>query len=128
MNFLKNVRFELVLIYGLIIFSSIIAPDFMISNKNETYTYILKPIIWICIFLISAMLSFEEHTRYSKKKELFKTIFMVTLIYIVFYYIIGVFIGYNKSSYLRNFYGITRNIWAFVIVIVLQEYVRATLI
>lgn len=128
MKELKDIKFELILIYGLIIFSSVIAPSFMISNKNEIYTYLLRPVIWICIFLVSAILTFENHTRYSKKKDLIKSIFIITLLYIIVYYMLGIFVGYTKSSYLRTFYGITKNIWAVVMIIGLQEYVRTALI
>lgn len=125
---LKNVRGELVLIYVLIVFSAVIAPSFLISTKNEIYIYFIKPLIWFCIFLITAFFEFESRTKYNKKKDVIKSIFIFTLLYLVLYYMSGLILGYNKSPYLFTFLGISKNILAFVVVACLQEYVRGILV
>lgn len=125
---LKNTRIEIIFMYFLIIFSAIISPTFLILNKNETYTYIIKPVIWICLLLITILFDLDSRAKLNRKKELLKTVFIATLLYVITYYILGIFLGYKKSPYLFDFFSISKNIWAIAMVACVQEYVRNTLI
>lgn len=125
---LKKIKVEIVFIYAIIIFSAILAPSFLISNKNEIYIYLIKPVIWICIFLITVLLECDSRAKFNKKNDVIKTIFIFSLLYIVIYYMLGLISGYNKTPYLLTFLGISKNIWAIVMVACLQEYVRSVLV
>ena len=125
---LKNVRIEVAFMYFIIVFFTIISPAFFILNKGETYTYLIKPIIWICLLLITILFGLWSRSRLNQKKGLLKTVFIATLLYVITYYILGIFLGYKKSPYLFDLFSISKNVWAIVMVACIQEYVRGTLI
>lgn len=115
-----------IIIYVLMIVS-IIFTIFIIPNYFSNYTRILNLVIWIIIFLRARTLA-NQHNRFKGLKEKLKTTFIIVFIYLIGYYLSGLFFGYKKSVYSHNFVGLLSNFMFYIFVIMLQEYTRSRLI
>lgn len=102
------------------VFISILFIDDIVSN----YNLIINPIFWILLFGISFYLFKDNKSRIKSKKDKVQTIFIIILLYLIFYFLSGLFFGYSKSPYSHTILGVIKNLWSFVIIIIFQEYVR----
>lgn len=119
-------RKKLAIIYSLMIVS-IILNMFVIPHFLSVYWNVLNLIIWLVIFFVSRKVS-NQHNRFKGKSEKLKSIFIITLMYIIIYYLSGLFFGYKKSVYSHSLYGLVFNFTFYILVIMLQEYTRSRLV
>lgn len=117
---------NLIIIYVLMIIS-IILNIFVIPNVAPTYTNLLNVFIWCLIFLFARKVS-NQHNRFKGQKDKLKTTFIIVLIYLMGYYLSGLFFGYKKSAYSHNIMALISNFTFYILVIMLQEYARSRLI
>lgn len=119
-------RHKLALIYILII-TSIVLNIFVIPNYLAIYWNILNVILWMVIFVLARKVS-NQHNRFKGKKDKLKTTFIIVTIYLILYYLSGLFFGYQKSPFEHSFFGLLYNFVFYIMVIMLQEYTRSRLI
>ena len=119
-------RKKLVIIYSLMIVS-IILNMFVIPKFLSIYWNVLNLVIWLVIFVISRKVS-NQHNRFKGKSEKLKSIFIIVLIYLMLYYLSGLFFGYKGSVYSHSLYGLAYNFTFYILVVMLQEYTRSRLV
>lgn len=121
---MKKLDYKIFLVYFLII-SNIIFVNFIgFKHFSNITNNIINPIFWIIIFFISNYIYNDNKQRISHKKNKTQTVFIVILIYLMVYFIQGLFFGYAKSPYNRSIIGILTNLWSYVLIIIYQEYAR----
>lgn len=119
-------RKNLVLIYILII-TSILLNIFVIPHYLAIYWNVLNVVLWIMIFFLARKVS-NQHNRFKAKKDKIKTTFIIVTIYLILYYLSGVFFGYQKNPFDRSAFGLLYNFVFYIMVVLLQEYTRSRLI
>jgi len=117
---------KLTIIYFLMVIS-IILNIFVIPNVLPTYTNILNVIIWCVIFLLARKVS-NQHNRFKGHKDKMKTTFIIVFIYLIGYYLSGLYFGYKKSIYSHSIIHLISNFVFYILVIMLQEYTRSRLV
>lgn len=115
------------IIVSILIIISLFLTIFIIPNYFTDFAKMANMIIWFIIFFLSMKIP-NEHTRFKAKSEKIKTIFMILIIYYVAYFALGLVVGYKNSPYSSKFFTILKNIFFYVGLALLQEYVRARLV
>lgn len=117
---------NLAIIYVLMVIS-IILNVFVIPNFLPTYTNILNVIIWFLIFFLARKVS-NQHNRFKGQKDKLKTTFIIVLIYLMIYYLSGLFFGFKRSAISHSITGLISNFTFYILVLMLQEYTRSRMI
>lgn len=114
------------LILSLIILSSIVLEATQVSLKlGSSYAYIVKPMIWIFIGIITFVFFRNEKIVNNKyKREVNFIVVITTLIYFLIYFILGYIKGFANNPYDSSLKGITTNLWTFLPMLFVREYVR----
>lgn len=119
-------RWVKLIIISFIILSSIV---FEISGLSTSfgsyYPYIIKPLIWIFIGIIAFFFFKNEVTPNLKyKKDITFYIIVTLLIYYLIYFGLGYIKGFAHNPYDRSINGILNNLWTFIPVLLVKEYLR----
>lgn len=119
----KNIK---LLVLALIILSSIVLEATKISMKlGSSYAYVLKPMIWIFIGIITFVFFKNEKIVNNKyKKEVNFVVVLTTLIYFLIYFVLGYIKGFANNPYDSSLRGIITNLWTFLPMLIVREYVR----
>ncbi len=115
------------IIVYIFIFISAILTIFVIPNFLPNYTRLLNLLLWFIIFIKARSLS-NQHNRFKGLNEKLKVIFIIVCIYVIGYYLSGIFFGYQKTIYSHTFLGIFSNFLFYILVIMFQEYTRSRLV
>ena len=110
----------------LIVISSLAFEITGISIKyGSSYPYIIKPMIWIFIGVITFVF-FRNDVFVNKKykKEVNFLVLITTLVYFLIYFFLGFLKGFAYNPYDSSIRGIITNLWTFLPVLVIREYVR----
>ena len=125
---MKNLYLKSVAIYILltlyIIFTCIIG----YKDFTNIFNYIINPLFWIIIFLISIFINKERIEKVKFKSIKLQIIFIIVVSYLILYFISGLFIGYTKNIYNTSIIGIIKNIYTYIIPIIFMEYTRTALV
>lgn len=115
-----------VVILSLIIFLSIIFELTGLSTSfGSYYSYVIKPLLWIFIGIITFFFFKNEITPNLKyKKEVSFYVIVATLIYFVIYFSLGYLKGFAHNPYDGTINGLLLNLWTFIPAILVKEYVR----
>lgn len=115
-----------ILILSFIVLITILFEAFGFStNLGASYTYVVKPMIWIVIGIISYFFfknSFILNKKYKKQVDF--CVVVASLIYFFIYFILGYVKGFAHSPYDRTLNGIITNLWSTVPIIIVKEYLR----
>lgn len=119
----KNLK---IIILSLIVLTSM---TFEIIGKSTSfgsfYTYVIKPLIWIFIGIITYFFFKDDVIPNLKhKKEVSFCVIVTTLIYFAIYFCMGYVKGFAHNPYDYTLKGIINNLWIFVPIVVVKEYVR----
>ena len=119
----KNIK---LLVLALIILSSIVLEATKISMKlGSSYAYVLKPMIWIFIGIITFVFFKNEKIVNNKyKKEVNFVVVVTTLIYFLIYFVLGYIKGFANNPYDSSLRRIITNLWTFLPMLIVREYVR----
>lgn len=114
------------LILSLIILSSIGLEATHVSLKlGSSYAYILKPMIWIFIGIITFVFFRNEKIVNNKyRREVNFVVVVSTLIYFLLYFVLGYVKGFANNPYDSSLKGIITNLWTFLPMLFVREYVR----
>lgn len=119
----KNIK---IIILSLLVFSSTLLEITKTSIKyGSSYTYVIKPVIWIFIGII-ALVFFKNEVNVNNKykKEVNFAVLVSSLIYFLTYFILGYIKGFANNPYDISLKGIMLNLWTFVPILVVREYIR----
>lgn len=114
------------LILSLIVLSSIVLEITKVFLKmGSSYAYIIKPMIWIFIGVITFMFFKNDKIINNKyKKEVSFVVIISTLIYFLLYFLLGYIKGFANNPYDSSLKGVITNLWSFLPMLFVREYVR----
>jgi signal peptidase len=87
--------------------------------------YIVNPLIWISIaatchiFLVS-----NKRKEIKHSVDVLSIVSILSLIYIILFYLLGTFIGYTHNPYSTTLSGIVINLFSILLVVSIKEYTR----
>lgn len=96
-------------------------------DLNNIYIYYIDTFIWFVIFLISVFLT-KSRERVKYKYDKIQTVIILSIVYILVYFLTGLIFGFEYNSFSRKLFSILINIWAFVVPILFQEKIRNILV
>lgn len=114
-------------IYFSCIFLGIILPFFILNQINEFYLLVINPLSWLFILVLS-IFAYKKKESKATKESIIKSTIIVTLMYMIIYYFLGVIFGYLKSPYSHSITGIFKNSISLFLIVIFQEYVRNVLV
>ncbi|MEG2311475.1 MAG: S26 family signal peptidase, partial [Bacilli bacterium] len=88
------------------------------------YVYIIKPLCWIFLAFITYIITKDKYIKINKKDRILQACIIIVLIYLLLYYLSGLYLGFTESAYNHSFIDILKNLYAIVMVVILEEYVR----
>lgn len=111
-------------ILSILLFIYILLYKLYFIYYGEIVTYIINPLVWVIISLFCHFnLSFKKgQDRYST--NISSIIIIMSLIYIICYYGLGLIVGYTNNPFSTNISGIVVNSFSLWFVVCLKEYVR----
>lgn len=124
---MKKIDIKVILLYLLIVFYISFVSILFIDKLIPNYNLLINPISWIIFFFISIYICRDTKIREKAKNDKVKTIFIIVLVYLIFYFVSGLFFGYSESPYSHEFIAVIKNLWSFLLIIVFQEYTRCCL-
>lgn len=122
---MKKFIFILMLI---IIFMYIFSYKIFFIFGDEAIKYIINPVIWIVLTLISFLLYKKNNTIAKYQKDIIYIIIGSSLLYIIIFFTLGLFIGYTKNPYSFTISGIIINLFSILLVVLIKEYIRYLLL
>ncbi len=84
--------------------------------------------IWGVFFLIALFFTKGDYNRYLDQYDKVQTTFIVVVGYLMFYFLLGLFVGYQYNAYSLTPRGIINNTILFMPIIIFQEYIRQVLV
>ncbi|MEG1288289.1 MAG: signal peptidase I [Bacilli bacterium] len=90
--------------------------------------YIVKPILWFLMAYFTFILTKDKYVKIKNKNKVLQVCIIIVLFYTIIYYLSGLYFGFIKSAYSSSFFSIIKNIYAFVLIIIAEEYVRYRLL
>lgn len=106
------------------VFSSV----YLSIQHNATYLYIINPLFYIILSILLRITCGKTYEKNKIKKEIFTCSVVGTLIYIIVYLVMGLFVTFGKNPYSTDIKGIVINLWILGSVIFFKEYIRYKLI
>lgn len=125
---MKSISKKVLLLYFIMILYVVVSSLLLSKGINIHYNYFVNPLAWMILFIVSFFITYSEQRRLKAKTEKTQTVLIITMIYLVIYFILGLFFGYTKSPYSHTILSIFKNIWGFVTIIFFQEYVRESML
>lgn len=125
---MKKIDLKVFIIYFLIIVYTVLSSMFLIKQYRNVYLYYINPIIWLLIFLITLFVSKDEDRRIKGKIDKIQVIFITVILYLMIYFAMGLFFGYQKSPYTHTFIGYLNNFSAIFIIVIFKEFIRSFLL
>lgn len=116
------------ILYALLIVYILFNVFVLTSINLPLFNELINPLVWIILFVVAYFLSKEESIRYKDQTNKIQTVVVILIIYSIFYFMLGMFFGYQRTPYSKDFLAIVKNLWAFGSIIFLQEYVRNSMI
>lgn len=92
---------------------------------GSSYAYVIKPMFWIFIGIITFVF-FKNDVIVNKKykKDVNFIVLVATLVYFLLYFGLGYFKGFAHNPYDSSFKGLITNLWTFIPMLIVREYVR----
>lgn len=120
----KNLTISLIIILAI----------FFVVNKvfwvkySYLYLYLINPISFISIAIIIKMLISTQFNMHKNRKDIVQYVVLTSLIYILLYFISGLFSGFGNNPYNTSIKGILLNLFSNIPVIISLEYIRYKLV
>ena len=117
----KNSIIYFILIFYICIF------NILGVGRNAFFNQFGNLIIWILISIITySLIGFNK--RIKDKYGKVQTLFILSFIYIIIYFLLGLFFGFEYSPYSKKIYALIINFLNLVILVSIQEFVRCSLV
>lgn len=99
-----------------------------VNNSALTISNELNVGIWGALFLLGLWFTKGDYNRYLDQYDKVQTTFIVVVAYLMFYFALGLFVGYQYNAYSMTPKGILNNTIMFMPIIIFQEYIRQVLV
>ena len=97
----------------------------MSTSFGSFYSYVVKPLIWIFIGIITYFFfKGDVIPNLKHKKEVSFCVIVTTLIYFAIYFCMGYVKGFAHNPYDYTLKGVINNLWIFVPIVIVKEYLR----
>ena len=123
----KKNEYFFIIIISLIVFL-VLKNVVLIPLSNNVFTYIINPLFWIIMSIVSYLLLKETYLRYKNKYDKLQIIIIILLVYLIVYFSSGLILGFQNSPYAHSISSLILNVWALILVVILKEYTRFILI
>lgn len=87
---------------------------------NNIYSMVL----WLLIFVFLILTLGFEKNKALFRLDAMQIVFIYSIMYIIFIYLLGLIVGFVKNPYNLSFISILKNVIPFIIIVVLQELTR----
>lgn len=125
---MKYLSRKAITLYALLI-AFLIGRVFLINFGVSKYTNLLNPLFWIFMTITSFLVTRDDpNIKMRNKVDIIQSVTIAIILYCMIYFSLGLVFGYEKSPYLHTLPAILKNIWAFIVIIVFQEYTRFQMI
>lgn len=119
---------KIILMY-IILLVYIIANNYVIiSPFAKYYNLLINPLLLLIVAMIFYVLFPKKQRKIRYKYEQIQNIIIILFIYSMIYFLSGLIFGYEYSIYGRDLSTIIQNIYSFITVIILSEYIRNKLV
>ena len=117
-----------ILIYGVFTTFILLLSTFLSKKFPTILNSLIIPLFWIFITLIIILTYGITDKRIKAKTDKRETVLIIIICYIVVDFFLGVIFGYSKSIFNHTALGYIKNIWMFVIPLILKEFSRYHLV
>lgn len=117
-----------VILYALLIIYIIINSILIVPSKVPLYNELINPLMWIIICGVAILLSKDSSLRVKDENNKTQSLFIVMVIYIIIYFLLGLIFGFQRTPYAKDIVHILGNIWSFGGIIFFQEFIRSSMI
>lgn len=124
---MRAINRKIIFIYGLVI-AYIVARVISFTSGKFVITNEMNLGIWGGIFLIGLLATRGNYNRYLDQYDKVQTTFIVVVAYLMVYFILGLFVGYQYNAYSMTPKGLLHNTIMFMPIIIFQEYIRQALV
>lgn len=114
--------------YLIIILIYVILSQMVFGNYGQKFTDVINPIFWIVSLIIMYIAMPPQIINKGNEKKIVQYTIIGALVYIIVYFLSGLFVTFGKNPYSNTFLGIIKNFWVTGIVIVGREYTRYKII
>lgn len=124
---MRRINKKIILVYALVVayvaarILSVVTKSFSISNEMNIG-------IWAAIFLVGLIVTRGDYNRYLEQYDKVQTTFIVVVAYLMIYFVLGLFVGYQYNAYSMTPKGLLHNTIMFMPIIIFQEYIRQVLV
>ncbi|MEG0995159.1 MAG: hypothetical protein RSE91_04255, partial [Bacilli bacterium] len=116
----KTISILLVLLIGyLLCMNFLVVPYY----PNQSI-YIIKPLLWLALAVFTYIFTKDKYVKVKDKNKVLQICIIIVMSYTIIYYLSGLYFGFIKTAYSRSLFSIIKNIYAFVLIIIAEEYVR----
>jgi len=116
------------IMYGIIVVYFLLSLKVLTPGDIPLFNAVVNPIIWIAIALVAYYLARNDNLRIKNEHDKVQSILIVMIVYIIFYFGIGLFSGFQKTPYSKEILDILKNVWAFGGIFVFEEITRNAII
>lgn len=94
-------------------------------SLGTTYSYVIKPILWLILLTIVYLFYPKRNASFNfRRKAIIEYSLIAALTFVVFYYSLGLIVGFQHSAYDRSVTGIIKNIWMIFAFLIPREIIR----
>lgn len=119
---------KLVTILVLIMIYIVLLPTCILPFFSRYYTYIINPIFWTGLTILTYYFYKNVNIKNKYNRYFAKLTFYISLAFIILVFLSGFAFGFTKTNFDNTLFGIFKNVYCFVIVLLFQEYIRYYLI
>lgn len=120
---MRAINKKIIFIYGLVI-AYIVARVISFTTGKFVIGNEMNLGIWGGLFLIGLFATRRDYNRYLEQYDKVQTTFIVVVAYLMIYFILGLFVGYQYNAYSMTPKGLLHNTIMFLPIIIFQEYIR----
>lgn len=95
---------------------------------SKLTTTVINPLFWLILLMIIHFFKIKSKEKIYNRINKLQTLFIIITIYLIIYFLMGLYIGYGKNPLYSNILLFFKNIWYFIVPIIGQEYIRNTLL
>lgn len=99
-----------------------------IPNCGSIYARVINPLTWIGLSVFGLFYIGNKTFKKRYHYDVNQTIILLLIIYVIIYYMSGLFLSYVKVPYSYTLLGIIKNLWTYGTVIICEEYLRQLLV
>lgn len=99
-----------------------------IPNCGSIYARVINPLTWIGLSVFGLFYIGNKTFKKRYHYDVNQTIILLLIIYVIIYYMSGLFLSYAKVPYSYTLLGIIKNLWTYGVVIICEEYLRQLLV